>query len=102
MDNPLRGEQGLRAVNGVEYAAQAMAVLGGLLARQSDARAGFLVAIKDFCSSVAFLDEIQSPLLVDVRLLLQDTSAMIGAFRIGASDCELITGRVTVMLGDEI
>ena len=55
-DNPLRTESGLLAPNAIEYAAQAMALHGGLLAAEgSTPSAGFLASARNVKLAVARL-----------------------------------------------
>ena len=68
-DNPLRTASGLLAPNAIEYAAQAMALHGGLLASEgATASAGFLASTRGVRTTVARLDEIEGRLQVEARL----------------------------------
>src|SRR2546425_12108681 len=60
LDNPLRAHNQLGAACGIEYAAQAMAVHGALLAPADSTapRAGYLVSVRGVQFQVARLDDI--------------------------------------------
>lgn len=97
-DNPLRTADGLAAVHGVEYGAQAMAVHGGLLARRAGARlpAGYLAALRDVRLHTARLDEVDGPLQVTaVRLMAEGGNLMYRIEVVGAGRV-LVEARVTV------
>lgn len=100
--NPLRSEGRLRALHLCEYGAQAMAVHGGLLARESGApvRAGMLVALRGVALHVARLDDLPSELEGEARLLADAAGSQQYAFRILHAGTLLAEGRAAVMLGD--
>lgn len=99
-DNPLRSEDGLRALHLCEYGAQSMAVHGGLLARQHGGRAmpGLLVALRAVRIDRAWLHDL--PEALDVfgeRIMAAETSWQYG-FRIEHAGQLLAEGRAAVML----
>ena len=96
-DNPLRHAGRLRAICGVEYAAQAMALHGALCAGGRP-RAGLLVSLRDVICAVAELDEEPGELIVEAERLLGDEDRMIYAFRLHSAERELLRGRATVVL----
>src|ERR1700683_1252540 len=64
-DNPLRSHGRLGCACGVEYAAQAMAVHGALVAGRTGApTAGYLVGLRRVLLQVDHLDDIESDLLI--------------------------------------
>src|ERR1700684_857491 len=64
-DNPLRSHGRLGCACGVEYAAQAMAVHGALVAGRTGApTAGYLVGLRRVLLQVDRLDDIESDLLI--------------------------------------
>ncbi|RYZ04953.1 MAG: hydroxymyristoyl-ACP dehydratase, partial [Comamonadaceae bacterium] len=80
-DNPLRTAGGLLAPNAIEYAAQAMALHGGLLAPEgSTPSAGFLASTRNVRMAVARLDTIDGPLQVHARRLSGDASQVLYEF----------------------
>ena len=71
-DNPLAAGCRLDAVCGVEYAAQAMAVHGGLVGNGRRPAAGYLASLRDVTCSVDRLDLLEGDLLVTAELLIED------------------------------
>jgi predicted hotdog family 3-hydroxylacyl-ACP dehydratase len=98
-ENPLRCDQGLSALQGIEYGAQAMAVHGGLLAREQNKKTvpGFLAALRQINIHVEWLDKIKEPLLVKATQLLSDGGHYMYEFSLSANDQLLLAGRATVM-----
>ena len=98
-DNPLRSDGRLRAVHLCEYGAQAMAVHGGLVARESGGAAapGFLVALRAVELHVERIDDLPEPLDVHAEKLLGDDNGWQYAFRIEHAGTLLATGRAAVM-----
>ena len=98
-ENPLRCDQGLSALHGIEYGAQAMAVHGGLLAREQNQKAvpGFLAALRQIKIHVEWLDKIKEPLSVKATQLLGDGGHYMYDFSLSVSDQLLLSGRATVM-----
>jgi predicted hotdog family 3-hydroxylacyl-ACP dehydratase len=101
-DHPLRGHTGLLAVCGVEYAAQAVAVHGGLLQRKSDSfsapSSGYLANAKDVTWVVDRLDDIASELLVEAEQMISEGGRSIYAFNLKSDGRLLMQGRVAVVL----
>ena len=98
--NPLRRGDRLHAVHLCEYGAQAMAVHGGLLARERGARAaaGFLVALRGVALHVARIDDLPGPLDCEAEaLVVGDTGQQYG-FRITHAGILVAEGRAAVML----
>src|SRR5690606_34942785 len=97
--NPLRSHDRLGAVCGVEYAAQAMAVHGALLASDQDApKAGFLASIRNTELHVARLDDIASDLLIEVERFSGDANNILYDFSVRTQDRVLLTGRAAVVM----
>jgi predicted hotdog family 3-hydroxylacyl-ACP dehydratase len=102
--HPLRDADGLPIACGIEYAAQAVAVHGGLLAAQSDSGArapasGYLANAKDVIWTVDRLDDIADELLVDAEQLISEGGRSIYTFVLSAGGRRLMQGRVAVVLG---
>lgn len=99
--HPLRSDAGLRAVHLCEYGAQAMAVHGGLLAREAGAavRPGMLVALRDVRLYVVRLDTLPAAIECEAQLLAAGEASQQYAFRIHHDGALLGEGRATVMLG---
>ena len=98
--HPLRASDRLRAVHLCEYGAQAMAVHGGLLARESGgvAKPGLLVALRGIELHVARIDDLAGPLDCVAEMLIDSDSGWQYAFRIHHGDTLLAEGRAAVML----
>lgn len=97
--NPLRTAQGLPAACGIEYAAQAVAVHGGLKAANATAPTrGYLANAKDVRWHVERLDEVEADLVVDAEQLISEGGRSIYSFKISAAGQALLEGRVAVVL----
>ncbi|WHZ09769.1 MAG: 3-hydroxydecanoyl-[ACP] dehydratase [Burkholderiaceae bacterium] len=98
-DNPLRGAGRLGIAAGIEYAAQAMAVHGALLAAQRPSHGhGYLASARDVRWWVARLDDLAKPLRVGAQRLAGDNACVIYGFDLQAGGHILLEGRATVML----
>lgn len=99
-ENPLRADGRLRAMHLCEYGAQAMAVHGGLLARETGAapRAGMLVALRGVELHVAQIDDLPGELEGEAELLAAGEGSQQYAFRIVHRGDLLAEGRAAVML----
>lgn len=96
--NPLRAGGRLGIANGIEYAAQAMAVHGALRAGSEAApRAGFLTSVRDVEFLASALDG-EADLDLHAECLNGDGNHLMYAFRVEAAGTPLITGRASVML----
>ena len=99
--NPLRSNGRLRALHLCEYGAQAMAVHGGLLGRESGApvRVGMLVALRGVALHVARIDDLPGELEGEATLLANGADSQQYAFRILHAGTLLAEGRAAVVLG---
>jgi predicted hotdog family 3-hydroxylacyl-ACP dehydratase len=97
-DNPLRSNGRLAGVCGVEYAAQAMALHGGLTGEGSRPSAGYLASIRDLACFVGRLDDISDDLTIRAGKLLGEGNRVIYAFTVRAGDLDLLTGRAAVVI----
>ncbi|MDB5813078.1 MAG: 3-hydroxymyristoyl-ACP dehydratase [Rhodocyclales bacterium] len=99
--NPLREDGRLGAACGVEYAAQAMAVHGALLADLADdsrPRAGFLASMREVQFHVSRLDDIADVLVIEATQLSGDGQNVLYSFTVRGGDKLLLTGRAAVVL----
>ena len=98
-DHPLRRDGVLSAVHLLEYAAQATAVHGGLVAGAgaSPAPAKYLAAAREFDLHVTSLDDIQADLHIDAERLLTMGDSTLYRFHVSADGRELATGRLTIV-----
>ncbi|MBS0316369.1 MAG: 3-hydroxylacyl-ACP dehydratase [Proteobacteria bacterium] len=98
-DNPLRSTGRLGIAAGIEYAAQAMAVHGALLAaRQPSGGHGYLASVRDVRWQVARLDDLDAPLRVRAQRLSGNDAYVMYEFDLQAAGRTLLEGRATVML----
>lgn len=98
--HPLRADGRLRAVHLCEYGAQAMAVHGGLLARDAGgaAKAGMLVALRGIELRVARIDDLPGDLECSADLLADGGGSQQYAFQIAHAGQVIAQGRAAVML----
>lgn len=99
-NNPLRENDMLDAVCGIEYAAQAMAVHGALSSQKnaSQPRGGRLASVRSVDIFVARLDTIQEDLDVHATLLMNDENSMMYEFTVSTPSQILLQGKATVIL----
>jgi predicted hotdog family 3-hydroxylacyl-ACP dehydratase len=98
-DNPLRAHDRLGAACGIEYAAQAMAAHGALLAAADSApRAGYLASVRGIELHAARLDDIAADLDVEAERLSGDDNTILYGFRVSATGRVLLSGRAAVVL----
>ncbi|WP_353398373.1 3-hydroxylacyl-ACP dehydratase [Hydrogenophaga sp. 5NK40-0174] len=101
-DHPLRANDRLDAVHGIEYAAQAMAVHGGLLAEEAGAdgppRQGYLTSVRGVQFAVGRLDDLPGAIDVKVQRLSGDELNILYRFSLWHDGRELLSGRASVML----
>ncbi|RYD16402.1 MAG: phosphotransferase [Lysobacteraceae bacterium] len=97
--NPLRSDGRLRAVHLCEYGAQAMAVHGGLVAREAGGRAepGFLVSLRAVDLAVERVDDLPGALDVHAERLLGGEGSWQYAFRIEHAGVPIASGRAAVI-----
>ncbi len=99
VDNPLRTGDTLGIANGIEYAAQAMAVHGALLLDEGEAPpAGYLTSVREVHWHRARFDDVKSPLRVCAQRLSGNGSNVLYSFAIYADDSLLLDGRASVVL----
>ncbi|NMG54444.1 hotdog family protein [Aromatoleum aromaticum] len=97
--NPLRDPSGLPATAAIEYAAQAMAVHGALLAPAGEVpRAGYLASVRSVDITVAHLDGIAGELDVRAERLTGNDSQVLYRFTVCAAGTTLVSGRAAVIL----
>ena len=101
LSHPLRSDGRLRALHLCEYGAQAMAVHGGLRAREAGgvARPGLLVALRAIVLHVDRIDDLAGPLEGTAEQLADAPASQQYAFRIHHAGTLLAEGRAAVMLG---
>jgi predicted hotdog family 3-hydroxylacyl-ACP dehydratase len=101
-DNPLRNEGKLGAACGIEYAAQAMAVHGALIAGEAgEPRQGFLASVRGVELGVERLDDIAGELDIEAERLSGDDNNILYRFVVRSGDRLLLAGRAAVILDAE-
>ena len=96
--NPLSANGRLDAICGVEYAAQAMAVHGGLIGDGRRPAAGYLASLHNVVCSVERLDLLKCDLLVTAELLIGDTASAIYRFDVTCGAAAVLSGRAVVVI----
>ena len=101
--NPLRAHGRLGIACGIEYAAQAMAVHGMLLAQADDRaaaapRVGYLAGVRSVTLHASRLDDVQDRLTVKAERVMGDAGGVVYTFEILAGPRLLLDGRATVIL----
>ena len=100
--NPLRADGRLGAANGIEYAAQAMAMHGALLAPAGAApRQGYLTSVRSVQLHVARLDDLAGELTVQAERLSGDGNNILYQFSLSHAGRCLLEGRAAVILNAE-
>lgn len=98
-DNPLRAAARLGAACGIEYAAQAMAVHGALLAPAgAPPRPGYLASVRSVQLAVDRLDDLPQDLDIVAERLSGDEHNILYHFRVEHAGDLLLSGRAAVML----
>ncbi len=102
-DNPLRSGGRLGAVCGVEYAGQAMAVHGAIVASMSGARArpGYLASLRNLVLHVTRLDDLPGDLIASAERLAGNDATALYHFAVSSAGRELVSGRASIVFGAE-
>ena len=95
-NNPLRINGRIASVNGIEYAAQAMAVHGALLAET--VKPGYIATVRNIEVKQSFLPENGQPLIIHVQQLMSDDNGFTYQFAIHCDEEIILSGRITVFL----
>jgi predicted hotdog family 3-hydroxylacyl-ACP dehydratase len=97
--NPLRADGRLGAATGIEYAAQAMAVHGALLAGDdAPPRQGYLTSVRSVTLHAERLDDVAGPLDVRAERLSGDANHILYQFSVDHAGRCLLEGRAAVVL----
>jgi len=101
--NPLRAHGRLGIACGIEYAAQAMAVHGGLVAQlhasaPGSPRAGYLASVRGVQLHARRLDDLDGALKVNAQRVLGDGNTIVYSFEVASDRGPLLSGRATVVL----
>lgn len=99
LDNPLRAHGRLASSCGIEYAAQAMAVHGALLAQfHEPARQGYLASVRGATLHVDRLDDVAGELTIEVVRFSGDGNNVLYDFSVSGQGRVLLAGRAAVIL----
>ena len=106
--NPLMVAGQLSSVCAIEFAAQAMAVHGSLVAQGGEPpadstvtlkpRAGFLASVRNVRMEVARLDDVRGVLTIEATRDSGDDARVLYQFEVRAGDRLLVSGRAAVVL----
>lgn len=102
-NNPLRTHGRLAAVCGIEYAAQAMAVHGALIASRptpstkSMSVAGYLASVRNVSLHASRLDNIDTDLIATAELVNGDERMVVYDFSVSTGERALLAGRATIV-----
>jgi predicted hotdog family 3-hydroxylacyl-ACP dehydratase len=98
-DNPLRAHGRLGVACGIEYAAQAMAVHGALLAAEgAPPRIGYLTSVREVALHASRLDDVVADLEIEALRHSGDGNNVLYRFTVRADHRELLRGRAAVVL----
>ncbi|MBH1965674.1 MAG: 3-hydroxylacyl-ACP dehydratase [Comamonadaceae bacterium] len=100
-NNPMRIDGMLGAACGIEYAAQAMALHGALMAELRGAERsskGFLINVRNVSLHVDRLDDLSEDLTVSTRCEADNGDHCVYEFKLSAAERVLLQGRAMVML----
>lgn len=101
-DNPLRDGGRLGVAAGIEYAAQAMAVHGGLLATaDGPPRQGYLASVRNVRFHTLYLDDLPAELRIDAERLSGDATQVLYRFAVHSGGTPVLDGRAAVILDAE-
>lgn len=102
-DNPLTDGKRLDCVNAIEYGAQAVAIHGGLLAKQKNGeipRSGFLVQVKALEFVDCDLSALPGALNILARKLHFEKSSMLYTINIKHNHHQLMQGRIMIFISE--
>jgi predicted hotdog family 3-hydroxylacyl-ACP dehydratase len=106
--NPLRANGRLAGVCGIEYAAQAMAVHGALIASRVTAAAktasvaGYLASVRNVSLFASRLDDIETALIATAELVNGDERTVLYDFSVSGGERTLLVGRATIVFNASI
>ena len=100
--NPLRAEGRLGTASAIEYAAQAMAVHGALLAGSTGKpRFGYLAGLRAVTLHVTRLDDLPGELSINAERVAGDDDRVLYQFAVSHDGHCLVAGRAAVVLDGE-
>lgn len=110
-DNPLRADGRLGAACGIEYAAQAMAVHGALVAASAPlastvdlsvrgsigAVVGYLASLREVILCVSRLDDVAADLIAAAERITGDGRTVLYEFSVWGEQQQLLSGRASIV-----
>jgi predicted hotdog family 3-hydroxylacyl-ACP dehydratase len=110
-DNPLRAHGRLGAACGIEYAAQAMAVHGALIAASAPlastvssqlrgsigAGVGYLASVRNVALQVSRLDDLEEDLIAAAERITGDGRTVLYEFNVSSAGRVLMSGRASIV-----
>lgn len=100
--NPMRADNTLSAICAIEYAAQAMAIHGGLTAMAGKRpKAGYLASVRDIHCTRLRIDDLAGEMNIYAEQIMGDEMRVIYQFNLTIDALEIISGRATVVLDIE-
>lgn len=106
--NPLRSHERLAAVCGIEYAAQAMAVHGALIASRltaspkSEVVVGYLASVRNVVLYANRLDDVEADLIASAEWVTGDERSVLYDFSVSGNERILLAGRATIVFNAAI
>jgi predicted hotdog family 3-hydroxylacyl-ACP dehydratase len=104
-DHPLARDGVLDTMAAIEYAAQAMAVHGALIAENATSitssdspKMGYLASVRDVSCAIPFLHELSSPLRIEATRLMGEETRVLYEFKVSSSEQLCAQGRAAVVL----
>ncbi|WP_214660462.1 hypothetical protein [sulfur-oxidizing endosymbiont of Gigantopelta aegis] len=101
-DNPLRVGNKIATINGIEYAAQAMAIHASLIAEKTSnddtVAMGYLATVRNICIKTPYLPENSGPLSILVTQLMSDGHGFTYEFQLSCDQTIVISGKITIFL----
>ena len=111
-DNPLRAHGRLGAACGIEYAAQAMAVHGALVAasapltstlsigvrRSTGPAVGYLASVRNVALNVTRLDDLEAELIAAAERVTGDGRTVMYEFTVSSARHTLLSGRASIVV----
>ena len=98
-DNPLRARNILSSLHAIEFAAQAIAAHGGLVAvGKARPRTGLLLSARDCRFIRSRLDDIDGPLAIEAAQIGDNGETLLYRFKVSAQDVLVAEGRTAVVL----
>ena len=111
-DNPLRAHGRLGAACGIEYAAQAMAVHGALIAASAPlastvssqvrgsigAAVGYLASVRNVALHVSRLDDLEQELIAAAERVTGDGRTVLYEFSVSSAGRVLLSGRASIVV----